>query len=416
MYLDPLPSEQIVLFTLYGGSAVASIIACIYLCLRKSNAIAPDITPPLTLRRWAAALFASTFFSHVWWLLLYIYSRDIHSVIYVVTAVIDCMSLLICFAGTLLSMLQDRKRSVWPLIVAIIPYAVLLALSIPYSHFFDIAIVYILLVYVLFTIYMVFAVRQYGRWLRDNYADLEHKEVWTSHILVFFLLLLIISYGFSDSDIIVGYFLQFISFALFAFLLWRVETLPKLEAIPEDQEEDLFHAEGQQPCIIADLAVQATSLSYDAENLQAEEPAETEDDELLIQGRQPLNISQAMLNSIEHLLTKHCVNKKMYLQHDLNVHQLAQAIGTNRSYLSMYFSSKNTTYNAYINDLRINHFTKLFLQAVADQQSVIVAQQLARESGYQSYSTFSHAFKQRMGQSVTAWMRKTSEDKQHISH
>jgi hypothetical protein len=24
---------------------------------------------------------------------------------------------------------------------------------------------------------MVVAVRQYGRWLRDNYADLEHKEV-----------------------------------------------------------------------------------------------------------------------------------------------------------------------------------------------------------------------------------------------
>ena len=32
------------------------------------------------------------------------------------------------------------------------------------------------------------------------------------------------------------------------------------------------------------------------------------------------------------------------------------------------------------------------------------AQQLASESGYRSYRTFSLAFKQRMGQSVTEWM------------
>jgi AraC-like DNA-binding protein len=37
----------------------------------------------------------------------------------------------------------------------------------------------------------------------------------------------------------------------------------------------------------------------------------------------------------------------------------------------------------------------------------VVAQQLASESGYRSYSTFSLAFKQRTGQSVTAWMRQS---------
>ncbi len=35
----------------------------------------------------------------------------------------------------------------------------------------------------------------------------------------------------------------------------------------------------------------------------------------------------------------------------------------------------------------------------------IVAQQLAQESGYHSYSTFSAAFKQRMHKNVTDWMR-----------
>jgi len=69
--------------------------------------------------------------------------------------------------------------------------------------------------------------------------------------------------------------------------------------------------------------------------------------------------------------------------------------------------SQGITYNAYINDLRINHFIDLYREAVAAQQP-IVAQQLASDSGYRSYSTFSLAFKQRMGQSVTAWMRETA--------
>ena len=29
---------------------------------------------------------------------------------------------------------------------------------------------------------MVCAIRTYGHWLRDNYADLEHKEVWQSFV------------------------------------------------------------------------------------------------------------------------------------------------------------------------------------------------------------------------------------------
>ena len=84
---------------------------------------------------------------------------------------------------------------------------------------------------------------------------------------------------------------------------------------------------------------------------------------------------------------------------------MAKAIGTNRTYLSLYFMRKETTYNAYINDLRIRHFIGLYREAVAAQRPVVV-QQLALMSGYRSYSTFSLAFKQRMGQNVTAWMRR----------
>ena len=112
----------------------------------------------------------------------------------------------------------------------------------------------------------------------------------------------------------------------------------------------------------------------------------------------------AIPSNIEQLLVERCVDTQLYLQHDLTILQLAQAVGTNRFYLSQYFSRQGITYNAYINDLRINHFMSLYREAIAAQQP-ITAQQLASDSGYRSYSTFSLAFKQRTGQSVTAWIR-----------
>ena len=363
MFFAQIPTELILFSILYGGAAVAAVIACIYLCLRKGNAFAADVTPPVSLRRWAAAFFAVAFLGHVWWYLFAIYSSDIHSVSCLVVAVIDSMSLLTTIVGTLLAMLQDRKRSVWPFIIATIPYVVLLVLNVVYpnGHFIEIAIAYILLLYVIFSIYMVFAVRQYGRWLRDNYADLEHKEVWVSHVLVIVILLFIIIYGFDTGNLTIAYLVQFIDLILFGLLLWRVETLPQLE----------------------------TQL----ENIPV---------------KQRVQQSLVIPSNIEQLLAERCVGTQLYLQHDLTLQQLAQAVGTNRFYLSQYFSRQGTTYNAYINDLRINHFMSLYREATAAQQPV-TAQQLASDSGYRSYSTFSLAFKQRIGKSVTAWMRETAK-------
>ena len=60
------------------------------------------------------------------------------------------------------------------------PVIIGLAVSRVYNHF-DILpqfYGYHLFMAIGLIIYMVRATRQYGHWLRDNYADLEHKEVW----------------------------------------------------------------------------------------------------------------------------------------------------------------------------------------------------------------------------------------------
>ena len=382
MFFEHISNEVILFFILYGITGVVPLMAAVYLLLRRGNAFAPDVTPPLRLHRWAAAFFAVAALGHVWWYLFFAYSGDVHSAdevllspAYVVVVILDCVALLTTIAGTLLSMLQDRKRPIWPAFAAMIPFVVLGGLQIffPDTSFMNIAGIYIMSLYVLFSVYMVFALRQYGRWLNDNYADLENKKVWLSQVVSLVCLLLFILYSLSNGSTFLYYGLHVVELVLFGLLLWRVETLPELGEQTHPQPLPVREGSGY-----------------------------TQDQELSA----PLTYREGQgggSSNIEQLLNEHCVDTQLYLLHDLTLQQLAQAIGTNRFYLSQYFSRQGITYNTYINNLRINHFINRY-QEVAGTRQHFTVQQLASESGYRSYSTFSLAFKQRTGQSVTAWM------------
>lgn len=341
---------------LYGGVITLDVVAALYLLLRRGNAIAPEVTSPVRLRRWAAAFLLATALSHMFWLY---YAFHISFTVYTIVCFLDLLTLIPTMTGVLLSMLQDRHRSVWPVLVLLIPAFILSTLCVirEDSAYFIPAGTYVYALYALLMLYIFFAVRRYGRWLRDNYADLEHKEVMQSFlILIVFLLFFVMYSSTSEGSGVLVYLLQIDSIIIAALLLWRVETLQQLseEASP-----------------VAEPAVDEQKASVRA--------------------------------NIGSLLKKHCEDKQLYLQHDLTLAHLAQVIGTNRYYLSQHFAQQGITYNAYINGLRIRHFVRLYHEAVADQRT-FTAQQLAFESGYHSYSTFSATFKQNMGTTVTAWM------------
>ena len=354
------PVQAILFFILYGITGVVPLIAALYLLLRRGNAFSPGVTPPVRLRRWTAAFFAVSALAHVWWL-LFLYSGDLNSVTSLLLAMLDRVLLFTTFAGMLLAMLQDRCRSVWPALVAMIPFVALMGAYMvhPSTLLGQITVAYLVLLGLFFAVYMVFVIRRYSRWLDDNYADLENKKVWLIQSVSLGCMLLFVLYIFSV-DMFFIWLMHFVELVLVGLLLWRVETLPQLELPTQPQT--------QQPT--------AAPVTID-------------------------------LVQIERLLNEHCVDTQLYLQHDLTLQQLALAIGTNRYYLSQYFSCQGITYNTYINNLRINHFISRYQENVAAQKSV-GAQQLAQESGFRSYSTFSRAFMLRMGQSVTAWMRETA--------
>ena len=356
--------QDISFITLYGGVTMLNVVAALYLLLRRGNAIAPDVTSPVRLRRWAAAFLIVAAVSHVLWLL---YICHPSQAAYVTVCSLDILFFIPTIAGILLSMLQDRRRPVWPVAVMLIPAIILSVLCIirgDDAYFLPIRI-YVLSLYAFFMLYVFFAVRRYGRWLRDNYADLEHKEIWQSLLVLAVFLLFCVFYSSTTYETALLYILQAVNILIVVLLLWRVETLQEL-----------------------------------GENTQVvEEPADE-----VQKASAPLVIPA----SIGPLLEKRCEEGQLYLQHDLTLSQLAQAVGTNRYYLSQHFAQQGLTYNAYINGLRIRHFIRLYHEAVADQR-IFTAQQLAYESGFHSYSTFSAAFKQNMGTTVTAWMHSAAE-------
>ena len=362
--------EDTIYMMLYAVVTVTAALASIYLLFRRGNAFAADITTPRRLRRWTAAFFAVLALGHLWYLPVTMAdSSEAVMLTMLIGVLLDCTLTIPLAFVVMLCMLQDRRRPLWPVAAMMMPLviAVLVCMvtrSFAYSPWLR---AYFLLTVLGFTIYMACAVRQYGRWLRDNYADLEHKEVWQSFVVLAVIILLIGYYVVGYGDKAYEYIVQVYGLVLIGFLLWRVETLSDLSIVPSM-------------------------------------PIATEEDTAPIEDLEEKVPSQTSYDFIAPLLLQHCVDTKLYLQHDLSVVQLAKKIGTNRLYLSQYFSSQGTTYNAYINDLRISHFVKLYREAAADKRNV-TAQQLANGCGYRSYSTFTLAFKQRMGQSVTAWMR-----------
>lgn len=370
--------EDMLYMMLYAVVTATAVMASCYLLFRRGNAFAPDITTPIRLRRWTAAFFAILALNHLWYMpILFLSSNEDIVMIDLIGGLFDCMTLFPVAIIVLFAMLQDRRRPLWHVAVMMTPIVVVGAFNVATRSYAlqPMVYVYSLLMCIGLIIYMVRALRRYGRWLRDNFADLEHKEVWQSFIVLAIIMLVFAIYVFTSEGPVYQYAMQMIILVLIFYLLWRVETL-------------------------SDLSIQFAPAESEASDYQSLSKD-------LLQANRNRSTLVALPANIGVLLQQHCIDTQLYLQHDLNLSQLAKAIGTNRLYLTQYFSTQGTTYNAFIDDLRINHFMSLYCEAVAARRS-LTAQQLASESGYQSYSTFRHAFKLKMGQNVREWMNDTA--------
>ena len=365
--------EDTLFIILYTVITAMAMIASCYLLFRRGNAFAPDITPPARLRRWTAVFFAAIALNHLWYMpIFFLTSSEDIMLCDLMGGLLDSITFFPLTIVVLLTMLQDRRRPLWPVAVMMVPLVVEAAFSVATLSYAILPMVYVysLLMSIGLIIYMVRALRQYGRWLHENYADLEHKEVWQSFVVLAIVLLMFAVYALTNENPIFIYVMLVVIAVLICYLLWRVETLSDLSTSVQSDED----------------GTEETVVSEDVEDCD------------------PLSTR----NNIRPLLKQYCEETQLYLKYDISLPQLAKDIGTNRLYLSKHFSSQGMTYNAYINGLRIQHFIKLYHEAVATHQPIMV-QRFALQSGFRSYSTFNAAFKQSMGMTATEWMRNLAE-------
>ena len=346
---------------LYGGATMLALTECCYMLVALRSALAPHVIPPRGLRYCAAAFFAAVAASHIWWAMLgIVWLRDDRLTRDIIAIMLDYITLVPLMMALLLRLLQDRKRMLWPLLVAHIPIVAIaiygLMVQNPettnYMFYYQVAII------IVFIIYYVRALIQYDRWLHENYADLEYKEVWQSLLFLVCILACYYAYTSNLGEMLMEYLSQVNTLIILIFLIWRVETLQMLAPADTDAPADTT----QTPSVSANTLDIGTVLQIQCEATQ------------------------------------------LYLRHDLTLSQLAAAIGTNRTYLSSYFSQQGDTYNAYINRRRIEHFIQLYHEAV-NLSRPVTALELSQQCGYRTYRTFSTAFRQHMGIAVTAWIQ-----------
>ena len=378
--------EDAIFVMLYAVVTVLAALGCVYLLFRRGNAFAADVTPPLRLRRWAAAFLAVIALGHVWyWPAMAFSSSEAVERWMLIGGLLDCLLTIPVALVVMLCMLQDKRRPLWPVWLAMVPLVIMMGVNI--ANCSDALLPwmqgYFLLAVIGFTVYMVREVRQYGRWLRDNYADLEHKEVWQSLLVLAVIMFLFVYYVTGYGSITYEYIIQVSGLLLIGHLLWRVETLQDLN-LPISSEN----------IVVANATPIDDSDAMDT-MIATEEPEEAD-------------TSLSVRNNIGPLLKLHCEEPQLYLQYDLTLTQLATQIGVNRSYLSKHFALQGMTYNTYINDLRIRHFVSLCQERAAAHQPLSV-RQLSLDSGFRSYSTFNGAFKQVMHTTATEWLRLLAE-------
>ena len=360
--------QDVFFIMLYGSAAMMALLAAVYLVLRNGNALAPSIKSSHQLRCWAAAFLTAVAASHIWWYVLGIYwlkeDRLLRNIIAISLDRLTLVPLMMCI---LLRMLQDRHRSFRSIAAAMVPFAVIAVVSmVTHDKNYELYTeCYSLLLCFFFLINYILALRHYGRWLRDNFADLEHKEVWQSMALFSFILVVYLVYTLSGGTLFTEYLAQVFTIFIIAFVVWRIETLQELKVVETD-----------------DVVVNPDGISI---NEKTSSTVVT-----------PENIGE--------MLQKYCINRKVYLLEDLTLTQLSEIIGTNRTYLSQYFALQKITYNAYINNLRIEHFVHLYNRAVQSGKP-FTTRSLVYQCGFKSYSTFAFAFKQSKGLTLTKWTK-----------
>lgn len=188
--------------------------------------------------------------------------------------------------------------------------------------------------------------RRYARYIRANYSNLDHIDISWLRVVAFFFVV--------------------------CQLLWVV-----IAVVQHPLTDCLYY--------ILSIILWQITLEY----VLRQQPVTIEEE---TQG--PIEPESVREYGFAQLLPSMIEKDKLYLNPTLSLKDLAASIGTNRTYLSDYFTHVlNTTFYNYINSIRIE---KKSIPMLQDDNNYTI-EVIAKESGFQSLSTFRRAFVKQVG-------------------
>ena len=105
-------------------------------------------------------------------------------------------------------------------------------------------------------------------------------------------------------------------------------------------------------------------------------------------------------SSLEQTIYHHFENEFTYLDSSLTLDKLAKDLKSNRTYISNTFKEKmGTNFNRFVNEYRVSFAKGLLLK-----QDGIKMNDVAHNSGFNSYATFYRVFKELTGVSPKEFM------------
>lgn len=224
----------------------------------------------------------------------------------------------------------------------------------PCYEVYNIYIVFLWIAGVVFFIYAFIKMKKHERYILENYSNIDEIDIsWLKYMFFF------------------AFFEQTLYFVMSVKYNFLIELLYYISAIG-----------------MWNIAI------YYTKNLRPITIIESPEPELEMIRNE--NRSYTFASNIEKLVE----NQELYLNKDLTLTDLAKKVGTNRTYLSDYFSNhKHTTFYDYINQLRIEQMAIPMIQ----QHPEYTLEFIATESGFKSISTFRRAFAKFKGMSPSQY-------------
>jgi len=115
-----------------------------------------------------------------------------------------------------------------------------------------------------------------------------------------------------------------------------------------------------------------------------------------------LNLSQQVI--LDKLLFEF-EKKKIYLNSSLNIVDVVQKVGTNRTYISAIINQQySQNFCSFVNSFRLEELERIFIENPAQSNLI-----LAEKSGFGSFNSMKRAITSQTGHSVTEWKKNVLE-------